>query len=77
MIIKLSLAVMTKLLAYAAATPDEFSGFGFCNRDGSNIYVYDFVLLNKGSFTFTEIPPQKILPLMEREDRGNMKVWVH
>ncbi len=75
--IKLSLDVMLRLLAYAAATPDEYSGFGFCNRDGSDIFVYDFVLLNKGSFTFTEIPPAKILPLMDREDRANMKVWIH
>lgn len=75
--IKLSLDVMLRLLAYAAATPDEFSGFGFCNRDGNDIFVYDFVLLNKGSYTFTEIPPAKILPLMDREDRANMKVWLH
>jgi len=75
--IKLSLAVAQKLLAYAAATRLEYSGFGFCERDGEDIFVYDFVLLDVGNDGYTEIDPKKILPLMEREDRTNMRVWIH
>ena len=52
--------LMLRLQSYAAAIPDEFSGFGFCERQGGNIYVYDFVLLNKGSYTYTEIAPAAI-----------------
>ncbi len=75
--IKLSLSVAQRLLAYAAATRLEFSGFGFCQRDGEDIFVYDFVLLDVGNEGYTEIDPKKILPLMEREDRANMRVWIH
>lgn len=55
----------------------EFSGFGWCRIEGKEIVVYDFVLLDLGSETFTEIPPEVIMPLMERPDRANMKVWCH
>ena len=57
--------------------PKEFSGFGFCTRDKGVIEIYDFVLLDVGSEVFTEIPPEVILPLMDRSDAGNMKVWIH
>src|SRR6266545_496726 len=76
--IKLALPVAFKLLAYAAATRMEYSGFGFCNREpNGDIFVYDFVLLDVGNEGYTEINPKKILPLMEREDRANMRVWIH
>lgn len=55
----------------------EFSGFGWCRIEGKEIVVYDFVLLDLGSETFTEIPPEQIMPLLERPDRANMKVWLH
>ncbi len=55
----------------------EFSGFGWCRIEGKEIVVYDFVLLDLGSETFTEIPPEVIMPLLERSDRQNMKVWCH
>lgn len=74
----LSVPVAIKLLAYAAATRMEYSGFGFCRRENNgDINVYDFVLLDVGNEGYTEINPAKILPLMEREDRANMKVWCH
>lgn len=55
----------------------EYSGFGWCRIEGKEIVVYDFILLDLGSEVWTEIPPEVILPLMEREDRQNMKVWLH
>src|SRR5512142_1834026 len=75
--IKLSLAVAQKLLAYAAATRLEFSGFGFCDRSDGDIFVYDFVLMDVGTEGYTEIDPKKILPLIEREDKDKMRVWIH
>ena len=57
--------------------PKEFSGFGFCTHTKDTIEIYDFVLLDVGSEVFTEIPPEVILPLMDRSDAGNMKVWAH
>jgi hypothetical protein len=56
---------------------EEFSGFGFCTREGKVITIYDFVLLDIGSYAFTEIPVEQMLPLLERSDAGNMKVWIH
>jgi hypothetical protein len=76
--------VMYRLMAYAAITRDEYSGFGFCERHpdqtgsgGDIIDVYDFILLDVGSFTFTEIEPARVLPLLQRPDRTKMKVWLH
>lgn len=69
--------LMLRLQSYAAAIPDEFSGFGFCELEKDVIRVYDFVLLNVGSYAFTEIPTSKILPIMERSDAGKCKVWLH
>lgn len=69
--------VMYRLMAYAAITRDEFSGFGFCEREDGDIVIYDFVLLDVGSETYTEIEPARVLPLLQREDRKNMKVWLH
>ncbi|MGD0002834.1 MAG: hypothetical protein ABSE06_01250 [Anaerolineaceae bacterium] len=69
--------VAIKLLGYTTATHLEFSGFGFCNVIGEDIIVYDFVLLHVGSPGYTEIPPQKVLALLDRPDAKNMKVWLH
>lgn len=69
--------VMYRLMAYAAITRDEYSGFGFCERKEGDIYVYDFVLLDVGDPGYTEIEPARVLPLLQREDRKNMKVWLH
>lgn len=55
----------------------EFSGLGWCHIKGPEIEVYDFILLDLGSEVWTEIPPEVILPLMDRPDRKNMKVWLH
>ena len=57
--------------------PKEFSGFGFCTHTKDTVEIYDFVLLDVGSEVFTEIPPEVILPLMDRSDAPNMKVWAH
>lgn len=69
--------VMYRLMAYAAITRDEYSGFGFCERQEGNIIVYDFVLLDVGDPVYTEIDPARVLPLLSRPDRKNMKVWLH
>lgn len=83
MVITVKPEIMFRLMSYAAITRDEFSGFGFCERkkseDGKDtvIEVYDFVLLDVGDYVYTEIRPEKFLPLMSRPDRKNMKVWLH
>jgi hypothetical protein len=71
-------AVMARLLSYALATKNEYSGFGFCERrEDGNIHVYDFALLDVGTWAYTEIDPMKLIALMQRPDRANMKVWIH
>lgn len=75
--LKFSLAVYQKIMAYAAATQLEFSGLGFIDRADGDLFVYDFVILNVGSEGYTEIDPKRILPLLDREDRANMKLWLH
>ncbi|MCB2146541.1 MAG: hypothetical protein KQI81_08710 [Deltaproteobacteria bacterium] len=71
--------VFNKIMAFAAFTRDEFSGFGFCevDKEADGIFVYDFEPLDIGNYVFTKISPEKILPLMSREDARNLKVWVH
>ena len=66
-----------KLFAFANLYKKEFSGFGFIERDGENLNVYDIVVLDVGSEVFTEIPTFKILELMNRPDAANMKLWFH
>ncbi len=39
--------------------------------------VYDVVLLNVGSPGFTEIQSEDILPILDRNDAQNMKLWFH
>ena len=57
----------------------EFSGFGYVElrRETGTFYVYEFVLMDVGSTGWTEIPAEKMLPLYERSDVGNMKLWIH
>ena len=69
--------VAIKLLSYTNSTHLEFSGFGFCNIQGEQIVVYDFVLLHVGSFGYTQIEPELVLKLMDRPDASCMKVWIH
>jgi hypothetical protein len=71
--------VFRKICAYAVVTRDEFSGFGFCEvlKEENGIFVYDFEVLDVGSFALTTIEPERILPLMQRDDARNMKVWIH
>ncbi len=69
--------IMLRLMTLAVAYRQEYSGFGFCEKEGDTIRVYDFVLLDVGSETFTEIPADKIVKLMDRPDAAKMKVWLH
>jgi hypothetical protein len=59
----------------------SLSGFGFVKvvkQDGETIFeVYDTVLLDVGSSAFTEIPAERILPLLDRSDAPKMKLWWH
>lgn len=55
----------------------EFSGLGFVKQEKGGLCIYDAVVLNVGSEGYTEIDPQKIFPLLEREDAANIKCWFH
>lgn len=55
----------------------EFSGLAFARIEGNDLIVYDYTVLDVGSSTLTEIAPDQILPLMNREDRDNLRVWFH
>ena len=59
----------------------EFSGVGWCERQTVAgqvvIRLYDFKLLDLGSEVFTEIPPAELVPLLDRPDRQNLRVWAH
>lgn len=55
----------------------EFSGLGFIKEEKGGLCIYDIKILHVGSEGYTEIDPKKILPLTEREDRQNMRVWFH
>jgi hypothetical protein len=67
--------------ARVAAGNLEFSGFGFVNvhntAEETIFEVYEIVVLDVGSPGYTEIPAEKILPLMDRSDAGKMKLWLH
>jgi hypothetical protein len=70
--------IMGRLLCYAVATPNEFSGFGFCTRNKEgDIEMYDFALQDVGTYGYTQTDPKRMLPLFERPDRKNMKIWLH
>ena len=59
----------------------EYSGLGFVNvtkqEDEIHFEVYDVVLMDVGSSAFTEIPAERILPLLDRSDAPKMKLWWH
>lgn len=55
----------------------EFSGFAWVKPGEGVLTAYDYVLLDVGSEVLTDIPPEEILPLLEREDRKMMKLWFH
>lgn len=70
--------VALRVMSYAHATNLEFSGVGFIDRRGRELYVYDFVLLNVGSYGYTEIPPEKVAQLAStRPDADKMRLWLH
>lgn len=55
----------------------EFSGFGYAKWDKDVLAMYDFVLLNVGSSTYTEISGEQMAKLADREDAKNLHIWVH
>lgn len=55
----------------------EFSGLGFVKKEKGGLCIYDAVVLHVGSEGYTEIDPQKIMPLLDREDARNIKCWFH
>jgi hypothetical protein len=71
--------VMLKLETYASQTRNEFSGFGFVDLDREHqiFHVYDVVILDVGTYTWTEIPSRKILEVIQRPDARKMKLWFH
>jgi hypothetical protein len=71
--------VFRKICAYAVVTRNEFSGFGWCEvmKEENGIFVYDFEVLDVGSYVETTIGAERILPLMQREDARNMKAYIH
>jgi hypothetical protein len=78
MIIRRSDKIALDLMTMAHATRGkEYSGFGFVERKQGELYVYDYAVLDVGSEAYTQIDPKLILPLMERTDAANMKLWLH
>lgn len=78
--IELAPEVALKLEAAAVQSRGlEFSGLGFVElrKETQTFYVYDVVLMDVGSTGWTEIPSEKLLPLYERSDVGNLKLWFH
>ena len=69
--------IALKLHTFARIYTKEFSGFGFVERDGETLNVYDIVILDVGSEVLTEIPSKKVLELMNRPDAEKMKLWFH
>jgi hypothetical protein len=55
----------------------EFSGFGYAKWEEGALTMYDFVLLNVGSSTYTEIGGEQVMKLASREDAKNLHIWVH
>lgn len=80
--IKLKTDVFLKLeLATLLSKGLEFSGLGFVNvlkeNEETVFEVYDIEVMDVGSSALTEIPSEKILPLLDRSDARNMKLWFH
>lgn len=76
--ITLSPEVALKLeTAKAQSKGLEVSGLGFIVRHESGLYVYDVEIFDIGSFAYTEFAAEKILPLLERTDARNLKLWWH
>ena len=80
--IRLSQSVFARLETARSLTGNlEFSGLGFVTVQTihhETLYdIYDVVILNVGSPGFTEIQGEDILPLLDRPDAGNMKLWFH
>jgi hypothetical protein len=55
----------------------EFSGFGFITRNGTDITIDDFILMDVGSTSYTEISSKEMLELMSHPRHRDMRVWIH
>lgn len=55
----------------------EFSGYGYVEMKGNEMIVYDIVLMDIGTYGWTQFEPSKILKLLDREDASKMKLWFH
>ena len=55
----------------------EFSGIGFCHREGDDLVVYDAEILDVGSASFTQVNPTELLRLAKRPDARNGRLWLH
>lgn len=55
----------------------EFSGFGWVRINGKDLEIYDVILLDIGSYAYTEIKPEAFNFIPTRPDRLNMRVWFH
>jgi len=76
--IYLSPKVAAKLFMMDQASKgNEYSGFGFVDIVKGNLMVYDVVLMDLGTYGWTEFSPKKILALMDRLDNNKMKLWFH
>jgi len=71
--------VASELNAVGAWTKNEFSGVGFCkwSDDNKTLIVYDVVVLDVGTYGWTEIRPEDLRWALDHPDRKNMKLWFH
>lgn len=59
-------------------TPMEFSGVGWVKWHRGNFHVYDVKLLHVSRNPVeTEFGMRELMPLLNRSDRANMKLWFH
>jgi len=71
-----------KLETWGAQTRGlEFSGYGFVEKHPDHLLVYDVVILDVGTSTYTEIKADQVghivAELMQRPDADRLKLWFH
>lgn len=74
--------VYQKLETWVAMSKgDECSGYGFVRRVGEDLVIYDVILLDINTRTYTALKLDKVGHLvaaaMQRPDAANMKLWFH
>lgn len=68
--------------ARTAVYPNEISGFGFVeikntSEGGLRFIVYDWVLLDVGTFDYTVITPDQVQSLREHPNYKDLRIWLH